>query len=167
MIFWGYLIRAIRNPNNACAPTPRVWIKAPCFKFWTAISVSTGLLLFGAACIEMEDLEYQRVSPFRSRTTRKLTDPVILVHRHLWYLPLVSTLDCPITCADGKTLVRIVRLRLLPTQLRHQDEGFRSRFRNARTIGCFPRDQFHQDTSPSCLCYLLRMFPFSQVESTS
>ena len=61
MIFWGYLIRAIRNPNNACAPTPRVWIKAPCFKFWTAISISTGLLLFGAASIEIKDIEYQRV----------------------------------------------------------------------------------------------------------
>jgi hypothetical protein len=160
MIFWGYLIRAIRNPNNACAPTPRVWIKAPCFKFWTAISVSTGLLLFGAACIEMKDLEYQRVSPFRSRTTRKLTDPVILVHRYLWHLPLVNTPDYAITCTDGQTVLWIVSPGILPTQLCDQDERFRSWFRNARTIGCISRDQFHQDTSPSGLCYLLRMSPF-------
>lgn len=64
MIFWGYLIRAIRNPNNACAAAPRVWIKAPCFRFWIAISISTGLLLFGATSIEIKDLDAQRVCPF-------------------------------------------------------------------------------------------------------
>lgn len=64
MIFWGYLIRAIRNPNNACEAAPRVWIKAPCFRFWIAISTSTGLLLFGAASIEVKDLDAQRVCRF-------------------------------------------------------------------------------------------------------
>jgi hypothetical protein len=73
MIFWGYLIRAIRNPNNACAAAPRVWIKAPCFRFWIAISVSTGLLLFGATSIEIKDLDAQRVCPFPSPDESKLT----------------------------------------------------------------------------------------------
>jgi hypothetical protein len=73
MIFWGYLIRAIRNPNNACAAAPRVWIKAPCFRFWIAISVSTGLLLFGAASIEIKDLDAQRVCPFPPHEEYELT----------------------------------------------------------------------------------------------
>lgn len=62
MIFWGYLIRAIRNPNYACAPTPRVWIKAPCFRVWTSVSAVSGLLLFGAVNIETENLDIMRVS---------------------------------------------------------------------------------------------------------
>jgi len=74
MIFWGYLIRAIRNPNNACAPTPRPWLQAPCFKFWTAVSVITGLLLFGATSIETTDLDAQRVYPFPSISRDVLID---------------------------------------------------------------------------------------------
>jgi hypothetical protein len=74
MIFWGYLIRAIRNPNNACAAAPRVWIKAPCFRFWIAISVSTGLLLFGATSIEIKDLDAQRVRLFPPHDRYELTN---------------------------------------------------------------------------------------------
>jgi hypothetical protein len=62
MIFWGYLIRAIRNPNNAGAASPQVWLKAPGFKVWAAITLFSGLILFGAASIEITDLEHQRVS---------------------------------------------------------------------------------------------------------
>jgi hypothetical protein len=76
----------------------------------------------------------------RAQAKRELTNLGILVHRHLWYFTFVSTPDSPILYTNGQTIIRIVRPRLLPTQLRHQDERFRSRFRNARTIGCVSRD---------------------------
>jgi hypothetical protein len=94
MIFWGYLIRAIRNPNNACAAAPRVWIKAPCFRVWIAISVSTGLLLFGATSIEIKDLDAQRVRPSSAHERRiKVDNSVIPLHRNLWNLFGVSFCD--------------------------------------------------------------------------
>ena len=88
MIFWGYLIRAIRNPNNACAPTPRPWLQAPCFKFWTAVSVITGLLLFGATSIETIDLDAQRVYLF------PLTLGAILIDSHTSSSSLLESPYC-------------------------------------------------------------------------
>lgn len=91
MIFWGYLIRAIRNPNSACAPTPRPWLQAPCFKFWAAVSVISGLLLFGATSIETTDLDAQRVRLLLREEVAIMLMVVIPLCRHFWSLPSV----CP------------------------------------------------------------------------
>ena len=62
MIFWGYLIRAIRNSNYACAVTPRTWPNSPGFKVWLAVSGVSGALLWGAVNIETENVDMMRVS---------------------------------------------------------------------------------------------------------
>lgn len=64
MIFWGYLIRAIRNPNYACAPTPRVWLKAPCFRVWLSVSGFSGAVLWAAVNIETENIDIMRVGTY-------------------------------------------------------------------------------------------------------